>query len=159
MRFKQLDHIVRLEPGVKIEAICCLHGTEDYLADHFPRFPVMPGVLMLEALFQAAALLVRATDNYRLGLVLLREAKNVKFSDFVQPGEKLMVSAEIIKQDEESTIIKATGTKMGSVAVSARLVVDRRTIEGGPELTYADRHASHCMRELTQRLMQTPVPS
>lgn len=47
---------------------------------------------MLEALFQAAAILVRATEEYRSGLVLLREAKNVKFADFLQPGQTLKIS-------------------------------------------------------------------
>lgn len=159
MRFNQIDQISALEPGRRIEAICNLTGQEDYLRDHFPRFPVMPGVLMLEALFQASALLVRATDQYRYGLVLLREAKSVKFSDFVQPGQSLSVIAEIIKHGEESTIIKAAGKKKDSVAVTARLVISRGTIEGGSELTYADRHASHYMRDLTQRLMQIAVPS
>jgi 3-hydroxymyristoyl/3-hydroxydecanoyl-(acyl carrier protein) dehydratase len=87
MRFCQLNRITLLEPGVRIEATRTLRASEDYLRDHFPRFAVMPGVLMLEALFQASALLVRATEGYKSGLVLLQEAKNVKFADFVQPGK------------------------------------------------------------------------
>ena len=157
MRFNQIDQILVLQPGVRIEVACNLTGHEDYLRDHFPRFPVMPGVLMLEALFQASALLVRATDEYQNGLVLLQEAKNVKFSDFVQPGQSLTVTAEIIKHAEQSTTIKATGKKKDSLAVTARLVIKREPIEGGSELSHADRFASNYMRDLTQRLMQVPV--
>lgn len=112
---------------------------------------------MLEALFQASSLLVRATDEYRNGLVLLQEAKNVKFSDFVQPGQCLTVTAEIIKHAEQLTTIKATGKKKDALAVTARLVIKRSPIEDGPDLSYADRFASNFMRELTQRLMQIPV--
>ncbi len=157
MRFRQIHQISCLEPGQKIEAVCHLSGQEDYLRDHFPRFAVMPGVMMLEALFQASALLVRATDGYNMGFVMLQEAKNVKFSDFVQPGQSLNVVAEIIKHGEETTLLKATGRKLDSVAVSARLVLKRGFIEGGSQLSYADRYASNYMRELTQKLMQVPV--
>ncbi len=157
MRFLQIDHIKSIEPGQRLEAVCHLTGQEDYLCDHFPRFPVMPGVLMLEALYQASALLVRATDEYKHGLVLLQEAKNVKFSDFVQPGQSLNVVTEIIKHDQESTILKAVGTKMDSQAVSARLVVRRGPVNGGTELSLADQHAGHYMRELTCRLLQQPA--
>ena len=158
MRFNQIDQVLLLEPGARIEAACNLTGQEDYLRDHFPRFPVMPGVLMLEALFQASSLLVRATDEYQHGLVLLQEAKNVKFSDFVQPGQSLTVVAEIIKHTEQTTTVKATGTKKDTPAVTARLLLKRGPIEGGLTLSYADRYASNFMRELTQRLMQVPVP-
>jgi 3-hydroxyacyl-[acyl-carrier-protein] dehydratase len=157
MRFNQIDQITALEPGRKIEAVCTLTGQEDYLRDHFPRFPVMPGVMMLEALYQASALLVRATDEYRSGLVLLQEAKNVKFSDFVQPGQSLIVTAEIIKHTEQTTTLKATGKKKDSLAVTARLIIRREPIEGGSGLSHADRFASNFMRDLTQRLMQLPV--
>ena len=157
MRFCQIHQISCLEPGQKIEAVCHLTGQEDYLRDHFPRFAVMPGVMMLESLFQASALLVRATDGYNMGLVMLQEAKNVKFSDFVQPGQSLNVVAEIIKQGDDTTLLKATGKKQDSMAVSARLVLKRGFIEGGSELSYADRYAGNFMRELTQRLMQVPV--
>jgi 3-hydroxyacyl-[acyl-carrier-protein] dehydratase len=153
MRYCQLNHISVLEPGKRIEATRTLQADEDYLRDHFPRFAVMPGVLMLESLFQAAALLVRETDGYQNGLVLLHEAKNVKFSDFVQPGQTLKVTAEIIKHDEHTTTLKATGAKGDSVAVSARLVLKRGPIEGTPQLAYADRHASQSMKTITQRLL------
>ncbi len=48
MRFRQLDKITLLVPGERIEAQLTLNGDQDYLRDHFPRFPVQPGVLMLE---------------------------------------------------------------------------------------------------------------
>ena len=65
MRFSLIDRIVELEPGVRITAVKSLTMAEEYLADHFPHFPVMPGVLMLEALTQAGAWLVRVERGFR----------------------------------------------------------------------------------------------
>src|SRR5438874_1543659 len=123
MRFCLLDRIITLEPGHSITAERTLTGQEEYLADHFPRFPVMPGVLMLEAMSQAAAWLIRATDEFRYSTVTLREARNVKYSDFVVPGKTLVVSAEIQKRDGALTTLKTQGTVNGSVAVGGRLVI------------------------------------
>ena len=125
MRFCLLDQILELEPGVRITAIKRLDPDEQYLKDHFPRFPVMPGVLMLEALFQASAWLVRQTDEFEHPAVILKEARNVKYSDFVSPGQTLMVYAEILKQEETTTSLKAHATVNGAVAVTARLLLER----------------------------------
>ena len=152
MRFCQLDEITLFEPGVRIEASRSLRADEDYLRDHFPRFAVMPGVLMLEALTQAAVLLARASDEYHYGLVYLEAAKSVKFADFVQPGQTLLISAEIVKRDGETTIVKATGRKENSVAVSGRLVLRHKMSDGTKEPNTVDRHANRYMKQLTDRL-------
>ena len=54
MRFTLLDRIVEVEPGKSITAVKAVSLSEEYLADHFPRFPVLPGVFMLEAMTQAS---------------------------------------------------------------------------------------------------------
>lgn len=99
MRFNQIDQITLLEPGKRIEGILGHLCGRRLFRDHFPRFPVMPGVLMLESLYQASMILVRATENFRSGLVLLREAKNVKFADFVQPGQTLQIVSELMNKE------------------------------------------------------------
>jgi 3-hydroxyacyl-[acyl-carrier-protein] dehydratase len=119
-----LDRIVELEPGARIVGERNLTGREDYLADHFPLFPVMPGVLMLEAMFQVASWLIRVTDQFEHPLVILREARNIKYSDFVVPGQTLVVSAEIVKRDGLVTTLKAQGMVNGNVAVGGRLVLE-----------------------------------
>jgi len=124
MRFGMLDRITELVPGERIVAERKLTGREDYLADHFPHFPVMPGVLMLEAMYQAAAWLVRVTDDFQDSIVRLKEARNVKYSDFVVPGQTLIVSAEIKKRDGHLTSLTAQGISHDAVAVSARLVLE-----------------------------------
>ncbi len=154
MRFRQLDQITLLEPGKRITAVKSVIGNEDYLSDHFPRFAVMPGVLMLEALYQASALLVRATEDHEAGLVLLRSVRNVKFADFVQPGERLEIEAEIAKQDAGKYTLKATGKKNGQVAVGGKLIVER-VDQVEPEIV--SKHAALYMKQLTQQLQQASM--
>jgi 3-hydroxyacyl-[acyl-carrier-protein] dehydratase len=125
MRFCLLDKIVELEPGQRVVAVKHLHAEEDYLKDHFPKFPVMPGVLMLEAMYQAGAWLVRETDKFQYPTVVLREARNVKYSDFVAPGQTLTVTAEWQKRDGRLISLRAQGAVGNSIAVSARLVLEQ----------------------------------
>lgn len=131
MWFTLLDRIIELEPGRKIGAVKTLSLSEDYLADHFPSAPVMPGVLMLETLIQASAWLIRVSEDFAHSMVILKQARGVKFASFVNPGQTLVVSAEITGQDESETKLKARGTLDGAVAVSAKLVLQRYNLADG----------------------------
>src|SRR5215468_61236 len=95
MRFNLVDRIVEVEPGRRIRAVKNLTLGEDYLADHFPTFPVMPGVLMLQTLVEAGAWLLRVTDDFRHSVIVLREARNVKYGNLVEPGRRLDVTVEV----------------------------------------------------------------
>jgi 3-hydroxyacyl-[acyl-carrier-protein] dehydratase len=129
MRFTLLDRVVAIDPGKRITAIKTLSLSEEYLADHFPRFPVMPGVLMLEAMTQAAAWTIRLGEDFAHSIVVLRSAKNVKYGDFVEPGRVLTVTAEVLGQDEKTTKVKASGTVSSAsgerTSLTARLVLER----------------------------------
>lgn len=125
MRFTLLDRIVAIEPGKSITAIKTLSLSEEYLADHFPCFPVMPGVLMLEAMTQAAAWTIRLGEDFAHSIVVLRQAKNVKYGDFVEPGRVLTVTAEVVSQDETTTKVKASGMVGDRTSLTARLVLER----------------------------------
>jgi 3-hydroxyacyl-[acyl-carrier-protein] dehydratase len=123
MRFALIDRIVELEPCVRIMAVKSLTMSEEYLADHFPHFPVMPGVMMLEALTQAGAWLVRASEDFAHSMVVLKQANNVKYAQFVEPGQTLTVAAEILKFDDNEVKMKVYGTVSGRIIVSARLTL------------------------------------
>lgn len=125
MKYSQLDRITSLDPGHQLTAQRTLHAEEEYLKDHFPLFPVMPGVMMLEALQQASAWLLHVGDGFEYPLVLLREARGVKFGDFLSPGETLEISAKLLKDDGHLATFKATASKNGRVTVSARLIMER----------------------------------
>src|SRR5512135_3254126 len=117
MRFVLIDRIVELQSGQSLVAVKNLSLAEEYLADHFPGFPVMPGVLMLEAMTQASAWLVRATEDFAHSMVVLQEARNATYGQFVQPGQTLEVSAEIIDHGERETKLKAQGQMDGQVTL------------------------------------------
>ena len=75
MRFHLVDRIVRWSPAGVLQAVKNLTLGEEYLADHFPTFPVMPGVLMLQTLVEAGAWLLRLTEDFRHSVIVLREAQ------------------------------------------------------------------------------------
>lgn len=157
MRFCLLDRIVELEPGVRVTAIKRLRPDEDYLKDHFPRFPVMPGVLMLEAIYQASAWLVRQSEGFAHSMVILKEARNIKYADFVTPGKELVVSAEILKQDDTLTTLKAQGLIDGNVAVNGRLVLERFNLaDRFPQRKNTDPYLRMELRSVLKRLLQSP---
>ena len=142
-----IDRITDLRPGERVEAIKTLTLAEEYLKDHFPRFPVMPGVLMLEAMFQASAWLIRQSEEFQHSVVVLKEARNTKYTGFVEPGQTLVVSAEIIKQAESTTTLKARGEIDGSGAVSSRLLVHRYNLrENDPAAAGKDAYMIEHLR-------------
>jgi 3-hydroxyacyl-[acyl-carrier-protein] dehydratase len=125
MRFTLLDRVLEVEPGKSITAIKTVSLAEEYLGDHFPRFPVLPGVLMLEAMTQAAAWTIRLGEDFAHSMVVLRVAKNVKYGDFVEPGRVLTVNAQVTGQDEKTTTFKASGSVGDRTSLTARLVLER----------------------------------
>ena len=158
MRFTLIDRIVDLTPGEKITALKNLSMAEEYLADHFPGFPVMPGVLMLEAMTQASAWLIRASEDFAHSIVLLKEARNVRFANFLQPGQTLTVTAEILDQDEHRTRLKTSGNVDGNPTVSARLVLERFNLaQERPDRQLADDVVKLKLRELFSLLYQPQV--
>jgi 3-hydroxyacyl-[acyl-carrier-protein] dehydratase len=159
MRFNQLDRIVELVPGQRLRAIKCVTLAEQHLQDHFPLFPVMPGVLMLEALTQAASWLIRATDDFQHSMVVLREAKNIKFQDFVAPGDRLEVLVEVIKMDGDLVHLKAIGTIGEQTAVNGRLVMERFALAQrfGEEQAF-DLNVSAGHRQTFRKLLREQTP-
>ncbi len=154
MRFCLLDRITDLQLGATITAVKLLRPEEDYLRDHFPRFPVMPGVLMLEAMFQASCWLVRSSEDFEHGAVLLKEVRNVKYNDFVTPGKVLVVTAELLKHDDASATLKAQGTVDGNIAVSARLILEKFNVgDRFPIRANCDPYIRQWMRRVFDRLM------
>jgi len=153
MRFRQLDKITELVLGERIVAVRQVRADEDYLRDHFPLFPVMPGVLMLEALFQASCWLVRATEEFENSVLVLKEARNVKFADFMEPNQTLVITAEIMKMESNTVSIKASGTKGDTVAVSARLVIGKSNMQSNDsDLQPLDQFLRESMRVQFEQL-------
>jgi 3-hydroxyacyl-[acyl-carrier-protein] dehydratase len=144
MRFNLVDRIVEVQPGKALRAVKNLTLGEEYLADHFPTFPVMPGVLMLETLVEAGAWLLRLSDDFRHSVVALREARNVKFGTFMEPGRQMAVTVELGEQGEGWASLKGKGEADGQQTVSAKLTLARYNL--------ADRDPA--FRETDERLVR-----
>src|ERR1700677_4657079 len=109
MRFNLVDRILEVEPGKHIRMVKNLTLAEEYLADHFPTFPVMPGVLMLQTLVEAGSWLLRITEDFRHSVIALREARNVKYGNFMQPGRSLTVTVDVVEIGPVEATFKGKG--------------------------------------------------
>jgi 3-hydroxyacyl-[acyl-carrier-protein] dehydratase len=147
MRFQLLDRILAIEPGKSIRMVKNLTLAEEYLADHFPTFPVMPGVLMLQTLVEAGAWLLRISDDFQHSVIALREAKNVKYGAFMQPGKSMVVTAELSEAQEGQVVFKGKGECDGASTVSAKFTVARYNLrDRNPALKVVDERIVNHLR-------------
>lgn len=99
MKFELLDVIVEESPD-RIVAIKQVSNAEEYLADHFPRFPVLPGVMMVETMAQAARRMLADRGDTRL---VLGQVRSLKFGSMVRPGEALEVEVSLHAEEEDGS--------------------------------------------------------
>ena len=125
MRFNLIDKIIEVQPGVSLKALKNLTLGEEYLADHFPTFPVMPGVLMLQTLVEAGAWFLRISEDYAHSVIVLREAKNIKYGNFMEPGKQMLITVELVEKTDELAVFKGRGEMEGQSTVSARITLAR----------------------------------
>ena len=123
MRFILIDKIVSLETPKSIKATKSVSLSEEYLADHFPTFPVLPGVLLLEGLIESASWLVRRTENFAHSMILLEQARNVKYKSFLAPGARIEYTAEARTIEENVSSFTGLGVSEGERIVEARFAL------------------------------------
>ena len=95
--FLFLDEVLELEPGVRVVARKLVRGDEWFFPGHFPGRPIMPGVIMVEALAQAGAVAVLSEEQNRGKLALFAGIDGVRFKRLVGPGDELNLSCEVEK--------------------------------------------------------------
>ena len=120
MKFNLIDKVEQLSE-TRIVGVKYVSLAEEYLADHFPTFPVLPGVMMLEAITQAAGWLLHVRSDFGKSMAILKEARNVKYGHFVAPGNFLKVDVELLKPTDAGASFKAVGTVGDAQALSARV--------------------------------------
>ena len=158
MRFLLLDSIQAYEPGVELTAIKNVALSEEYLADHFPEFPVLPGVFMLEAATQAAAWLLRLSENFAHSIICLKEARNIKYADFVPPGNTLTVTVSMIKREDRLATFKVGGQLGDRPTLSGRLVLETYNLrDRDPELRIIDQKLETKFRQILKALMPAKI--
>ena len=119
-----IDTIEELEPGVKAVARKCVSYNEPYFAGHFPKEPVMPGVLIIEALAQTGAVAILSQPEFKGKTAYFAAINSAKFKGKVTPGDVLTLETEIVK-------VK------GPIGVgSAKAYVDEKLVTTA-ELTFA----------------------
>src|ERR687885_1551170 len=119
--FLLIDEVLELEPGARVVARKEVRPDEWYLAGHFPGRPVMPGVLMVEALAQAGAVAVLSEEENRGRLALFAGIDDVRFKRLVQPGDELELRCELERVRGPIGRGKARATVDGELAVRGTL--------------------------------------
>ncbi len=148
MKFILVDQLISHEPGKRMVMAKNVTMAEEYLADHFPGFPVLPGVMMLEAAVQTAAWMVRQQENFAHSLVVLKEARGVRYGTFVSPGQTLVITAEAVEIGETRSDFKIKGTVGTQTAIQARLELAHLNLAASdPAMAGVDRVAIEAQRE------------
>jgi 3-hydroxyacyl-[acyl-carrier-protein] dehydratase len=132
-----MDRIIERDSR-RLVAVKAVTRAEEYLSDHFPTFPVLPGVLMLETLVQAGRALVAGMDvaeslpaasanpagaNPGAGVLVLAEVRNVRYGNMVRPGQTLVVEVTLKAQHEDAFDLVGVGKVDGQVAVQGRFTL------------------------------------
>jgi 3-hydroxyacyl-[acyl-carrier-protein] dehydratase len=125
MRFFLIDKITHWEPGHAAEGVKNVALSEDFFDDHFPRRPVMPGVLILEGMAQLSGLLLEAglqqayTKSAKAVLTVL---ERTKFRALVKPGDSLLYRTEVLSLNEAGGKVKAVARRGQSTVTSTEMV-------------------------------------
>ena len=119
--FMLLDTIEELTPGIKAVAKKCVSYNEPFFQGHFPTEPVMPGVLIIEALAQAGAVAILSLEKNKGKTAYFAAINGAKFKKKVVPGDVLLLETEIIKSKGPIGIGRATATVEGKTVVQAEL--------------------------------------
>jgi 3-hydroxyacyl-[acyl-carrier-protein] dehydratase len=131
--FLLIDRVVELEPGQRAVAIKQVTANEPHFTGHFPGRPIMPGVLMVEALAQTAGVAVLALDEHRGKLGLFAGIDDCRFKRMVLPGDTLRLEVIVEKLRGMFGRVRATATVDGETAVEATLsiIIPRDQAAGG----------------------------
>ena len=132
MRFFLIDKIIKWEVGRSAEAVKNVALSEDFFDDHFPRRPVMPGVLMIEGMAQISGLLLEASllDKYgKDAKAVLTLLERTKFRDPVKPGDTLVYRTEVISVNENGGKVSVQAMREGEPVVTSGMVFAFKYVE------------------------------
>jgi 3-hydroxyacyl-[acyl-carrier-protein] dehydratase len=148
MRFILLDRVTELVPGERARGVKCVTMSEDFLADHFPGYAVMPGVLLIESLAQLGGLLAECSakrsdsaprEGARVRRAILAQIDRAKFERMVVPGDRVELEVTLEQAMEGAARVRAEGTVDGERAVRCTLTFALREVPF--ERVHAERRA------------------
>ena len=148
MRFLLIDRLLELETGKSLVAAKCVAMSEDYFADHFPGFPVMPGSLILEGFEQASHLLMGVSSSFTRVATLQRVSRGV-FRRLVRPGDRLLLRVSVARLTGAEAHLRADATSEGEKVADARLDFTVKDAGDDPEAARSCRRLREFYRLLT----------
>ena len=123
MRFILIDKVLALNSGKHIETIKNVSLAEEYLGDHFPTFPVLPGVFLLQGMIESASWLVREAQGFAHSMILLEQTRNVKYKSFLAPGMQINYVVDVKALEDSVSSFKAYGQSGNTRIVEARFAL------------------------------------
>ncbi|MGB2821175.1 MAG: 3-hydroxyacyl-ACP dehydratase FabZ [Phycisphaerae bacterium] len=132
MRFFLIDRITDWQVGKSAEALKNVAMSEDFFDDHFPRRPVMPGVLIVEGIAQVSGLLLEASLAERYGKdakAVMTVLERTKFRELVRPGDTLTYRTEIVSVNENGGKVRAEALRDGRVVATTGMVFAFKYVE------------------------------
>lgn len=139
MKFILIDRITAFESGKELTAVKSVSLAEEYLADHFPIFPVLPGVLLLQGLIESASWLVREHQNFSHSMVLLESVNNVKYKSFAAPGMQIQYTVTASAIEDNVSRFKGAGVCGDEAIVEAKLTLRHFNLAtDNPKLAHVD---------------------
>jgi len=155
MRFILIDKVISFEKGKRLKAVKGVSLAEEYLSDHFPKFPVLPGVLMLEGLIESASWLVRNSEGFAHSMILLEEAKNVRYKSFLPPGAQIEYTVEAKTIEENVSSFSGVGVSQDESIVEARFALRHFNLaDNDPTLAAIDAAVVENMKNRWKLLWQ-----
>ena len=123
--FLLIDRVLKLDPGKSITAIKNITANESFFAGHFPGHPIMPGVLIVEALGQTSTVLAFASKEEDVNsgaLYYLAGIDKARFKRVVEPGDQLLLKVEVIKIRQSVWVVKGVASVDGELVCSTEIM-------------------------------------
>ncbi|MGE5529903.1 MAG: 3-hydroxyacyl-ACP dehydratase FabZ [Patescibacteria group bacterium] len=120
--FLLIDRVLECEPRRRIVAVKNVSTNEDFFNGHFPKLPVMPGVMIIESMAQASGLVMLAAEEHPGKIPFFTGISDVRFRRPVVPGDQLRIEVEVLKIRGNVGVVRGLALVDGEVAAEAKLM-------------------------------------
>lgn len=121
--FLLVDRVIELEVGKKAVGIKNVTINDNFFQGHFPTRPIMPGVLMVEAMAQTAGVVILTNPKHHGKLALFMAVDKIKFRKVVVPGDQIFMEVEVLRDRTRTVLVKGVARVEGEVAAEAEIIL------------------------------------